>query len=84
MNEILLIAKDLGLGAIAIGCGIVAIVNGKDKVDKISCQLQISKFSEEFTNSKVQFGKIDERLKDLPEMKEDIKKILIKLGGEKE
>ena len=62
MNELFFIVKDLGLGAIAVSCGIIALINGKDKVNKKDCSAQISKFNDEFTESQRQFSEINTKL----------------------
>jgi hypothetical protein len=73
------LVKDLGLGLSAVFCGVVAIINGKDKVNKTDCEKCKVSLDNRLKNGDVAFAHIEEQLKPIPGMQKDIKKIQMTL-----
>ena len=69
------LVKDLGLGLSAVFCGVIAIINSKDKTNKSDCDIYRTGLKEELKKGEITFAHIEEKLKPIPEMEKSIKKI---------
>ena len=77
LEGILPVLGNMSAGAAALFCGIIAIINGKDKQNKSTCNIIHEKTDEKLAGGEKQFGQIEIHLqyikKTLDELKEEIR-----------
>ena len=73
LEGILPVLGNMSAGAAALFCGIVAIINGKDKQNKSICRIIHEKTDEKFAEGQTQFAEIKIHLQYIRKSIDDLK-----------